>query len=34
MTTDFLFTLKFDEAGDSKTVKTHEMSKKEIEGEQ
>jgi hypothetical protein len=34
MTTDFLFTLKFDEAGDWKTVKTHQMSKKELEGEQ
>jgi hypothetical protein len=31
---DFLFTLKFDEAGDWKTVKTHQMSKKELEGEQ
>jgi hypothetical protein len=34
MTTGFLFTLKFDEAGDWKTVKTHQMSKKELEGEQ
>jgi uncharacterized protein YecT (DUF1311 family)/DNA-binding beta-propeller fold protein YncE len=29
----FLFTLKFDEAGNSKIVKTHQMSKKEIEKE-
>jgi hypothetical protein len=34
MTTDFLFTLKVDEAGDWKTVKTHQMSQKELEGEQ
>ena len=35
MTTGFLFALKFDEAGDWKTVKTHQMSKKkELEGEQ
>ena len=31
---DFLFTLKFDEAGNWKIVKTHQMSKKELEGEQ
>jgi DNA-binding beta-propeller fold protein YncE len=30
---DFLFTLKFDEAGNWKIVKTHEMSKKEMEEE-
>ena len=30
----FLFTLKFDEAGNWKIVKTHQMSKKEIEEEQ
>jgi hypothetical protein len=34
MTMDFLFKLKFDGAGDWKTVKTHQMSKKELEGEQ
>jgi hypothetical protein len=33
MTADSLFTLKFDEAGNWKTVKTHRMSK-ELEGEQ
>jgi len=31
---DFLFTLKFDEAGNWKTVKTHQISKKELEAEQ
>jgi len=30
MTTDFLFTLKFNEAGDWNTVKTQQMSKKEL----
>jgi hypothetical protein len=34
MTADFLFTVKFDEAGNWKTVKTQQMSKKELEGEQ
>ena len=34
MTTGFLFTLKFNEAGDWKTVRTHQTSKKELEGEQ
>ncbi len=34
MTADFLLTLKFDEAGNWKIVKTHQMSKKELEGEQ
>ena len=30
----FLFTLKFDDAGNWKIVKTHQMSKKELEDEQ
>ena len=30
----FLFTLKFDDAGNWKIVKTHQMSKKELEEEQ
>jgi hypothetical protein len=30
----FLFTLKFDDAGNGKIVKTHQMSKKELEDEQ
>ena len=30
----FLFTLKFDSAGNWKIVKTHQMSKKELEEEQ
>ena len=30
----FLFTLKFDEAGNWKIIKTHQMSKKELEDEQ
>ncbi len=34
MTTDFLFTLKFDEAGDLKIVKMHRLSAKEVEEEQ
>jgi len=29
----FLFTLKFDDAGNWKIVKTHQMSKKELEDE-
>jgi DNA-binding beta-propeller fold protein YncE len=32
--TAFLFTLKFDDAGNWKIVKTHQMSKKELEDEQ
>jgi|SRR6266536_46667 len=32
--TAFLFTLKFDDAGNWKIIKTHQMSKKELEGEQ
>ena len=31
---DLLVTLKFDDAGNWKIVKTHQMSKKELEGEQ
>ena len=31
---DFLFTLKFDESGNWKIIKTHRMSKKEREDEQ
>ena len=31
---DFLFTLKFDEDGNWKIVKTHQMSEKELEEEQ
>ena len=30
----FLFTLKFDDAGNWKIIKTHQMSKKELEEEQ
>ena len=30
---DFLFTLKFDDAGNWKIIKTHQMSDKEIEKE-
>ena len=29
---DLLFTLKFDEVGNWKIIKTHEMSEKEVEG--
>ena len=32
--TAFLFTLKFDDAGNWKIIKTHQMSKKELEEEQ
>ena len=32
--TGFLFTLKFDDAGNWKIIKTHQMSKKELEEEQ
>ena len=31
---DFLFTLKFDDAGNWKIVKTRQMSKKELDQEQ